>query len=258
MPHNEFQSVSRVRENLKHGLTGRGWKSAYGLVNKSLRNRKGGATGYQTYEVRRQPFTLLAVLMQILQQTIQQLEQLRMILESGQDTLNLLQDINRGINDSLRMAQTIGLRVDPGLYRDLKQVDRAISAVEQIYGTAVDSNEATVQRNTDQTVAEAISFNNDLNEYAQKLDRVGEEIKAYSHAVSPGGAAKLTAQSLGVMIHVMNQQMRATGQGLKLQAQALAIQNKKEKDQTAQYLREGQILKQRMALSQPSFEVPRF
>ncbi len=200
----------------------------------------------------------VAVLMQILQQTIQQLEQLRMILESGKDTLGLLQDINRGINDSLRMAETFGLRVDPGLYRDLNQVDRAVSAIEQIYGAAVDSNEATVQRNTDQTVAEAISFNNDLNEYAKNLDRVGEQIKTYSHAVSPGGAAKLTAQSLGVMIHIMNQQMRATGQGLKLQAQALAIQNKKEKDETAQYLKEGAVLRQQMALTNPSFEVPRF
>ena len=200
----------------------------------------------------------VAVLAQILQQTIMQLAELKSILQSGKDTLGLLEDVNRGINDSLHLAETLGLRVDPGIYRDLRQVDQAVRALETIYGRAVDSPAATVQRNTDQTVAEAISFNNELNEYAQRLDRIGEEIKSYSHAVSPGGAAKLTAQSLGVVIHVMNQQMRATGQGLKLQAQAMAIQNKKEKDQTEQYIKEGNLLKSRMQNMNANFEVPRF
>lgn len=200
----------------------------------------------------------VVVLTQILQQTILQLAQLRNILQSGKDTLGLLEDINRGINDSLHMAETLGIRIDPGIYRDLRTIDQTTRALEQIYGHVVDSPLATVQRNTDQTVAEAISFNNELNEYTQRLDRIGEEIKSYSHAVSPGGAQKLTAESLGVLIHVMNQQMRATGQGLKLQAQAMAVQNKKEKDQTEQYLKEGQNLRARMISVNPSFEVPRF
>lgn len=200
----------------------------------------------------------LAFLAQILQQAILQLAELKSILQSGNDTLGLLQDINRGINDSLRMAETLGVRIDPGIYRDLRQVDSAVRAVEQIYGKTVDSPLATVQRNTDQTAAEAISFNNELNEYTRKVDLIGEEIKSYSHSVSPGGAAKLTAQSLGVLIHVMNQQIRATGQGLKLQAQTMAVQNKKDKNQTEQYLKEGQNLKDRMIAVNPNFQVPRF
>ena len=200
----------------------------------------------------------VAVLAQILQQTILQLAELKSILQTGDDTLGLLRDINRGINDSLQMASTLGIRIDPGIYRELKQLDQAVRSIEQIYGRTVDSPVANVQRNTDQTVAEAISFNNELNEYAANLDRIGEEIKAYSHVVSPGGATKLTAESIGVLIHVMNQQMRATGQGLKLQAQAMAVENKKEKDHTAQYLKEGQALKERMANMNPNFQVPRF
>ncbi|MFN9068213.1 MAG: hypothetical protein ACK5V3_13355 [Bdellovibrionales bacterium] len=200
----------------------------------------------------------VAVLMKILANAVQQLAQLQSILNNGKDTLGLLKDINRGINDSLQMAETLGLRIDPGLYRDLRKIDQAVGLVESLFGRAVDSKLATVQRNTDQTVAEAIAFNNELNDYAKKLDRIGEEIKTYSHAVSPGGAAKLTAQSLGVVIHVLNQQMRATGQGLKLQAQALAIQNKQEKDKTEQYLKEGEKLKQKMQSMNANFETPRF
>ena len=178
----------------------------------------------------------IPILLEILANSLQQLIQLKAMLQNGTDTLDLIKDINRGINDSLYMAETLGLRVDPGIYRDLKTVDIAVKDLEKIYGIVVDSKNATVQRNTDQTVAEAISFNNELNEYTTRLDRIGEEIKQFSHSASPGGAAKLTAESIGVMIHVMNQQIRATGQGLKLQAQAVAVQNKKDKDQTDQYL----------------------
>lgn len=200
----------------------------------------------------------VAVLTQILAETIQQLIQLKSILQNGRDTLSLLQDINRGINDSLRLAETLGLRIDPGIYRDLRRVDQAADVISQIYGRPVDSPLAKVQRDTDQTVAEAISFNNELNEYATNLDRIGEEIKTYSHAVSPGGAAKLTAQALGVLIHVADQQLRATGQGLKLQAQAMAMHNKHEKDQTAQYLKEGAALRDKMTSLNSDFNVPRF
>lgn len=200
----------------------------------------------------------VGVLTQILAQTIQELIQLKSILQNGQDTLSLLQDINRGINDSLRLAETLGLRIDPGIYRDLRKVDQATEALGKIYGRPVDSPLAQVQRDTDQTVAEAISFNNELNEYASNLDRIGEEIKTYSHAVSPGGAEKLTAQSLGVLIHVADQQLRATGQGLKMQAQAMAMANKHEKDQTAQYLKEGSLLRDKMMSLNSDFNVPRF
>jgi len=200
----------------------------------------------------------IPILLEILAQSIQQLIQLKAMLQNSGDTLDLLQDVNRGINDSLYLAQTLGLRIDPGIYKDLRTVDQAMKSIESIYGVVVDSKLAPVQRNTDQTISEAISFNNDLNDYAFRLDQIGEQIKQYSHSVSPGGAAKLTAESLGVMIHVLNQQMRAQGQGLKLQAQAMAVANKKEKDQTDQYLREGQGLKMKMMNLNPEFKVMRF
>ena len=81
----------------------------------------------------------IVVLTQILAQAIAQLAQLKQILQSGNDTLGFLQDVNRGINDSLNLAKTLGIRVDPGLYRDLRGVDDATRAVEDIFGRPVDS-----------------------------------------------------------------------------------------------------------------------
>ncbi len=200
----------------------------------------------------------VAVLAQILEQTVMELAELKSILSTGDDTLGLLQDINRGINDSLKLSQTLGVRIDPGLYRELQSVDAAVRGIETLYGKPVNSPLALMQTNTDRTVAEAVSFNNDLNDYAKSLDQVGEQIKSFSHEVSPGGAEKLTAESIGVLIHVMNQQLRASGQGLKLQAQAIAVENKKSKDQTAQYLKEGEALGEKMSGLNPTFNVPRF
>jgi hypothetical protein len=109
-----------------------------------------------------------AVLVQILANVIKQLTELKSIVDNGKDTLSFLQDINRGINDSLRMAETYGIRIDPGLYKDLREIDQATRAIQELYGAVTDSKLAMVQRNTDQTVAEAVSFNNELNEYAKK------------------------------------------------------------------------------------------
>jgi hypothetical protein len=180
------------------------------------------------------------------------------MLQTGQDTLDLLQDINKGINDSLGILRSVAPFVDPGLYAKLMKVQDALSHFGTLYGAVVDSPDSPVQLETDQVVAEAISMNNGLYQYADDLDKVGESVKAYSHEVSPGGAAKLTAQTMGVLIHVMNQQLRATGTSLKLSAQAMALQNKKEKQQTAQYLEQANTLAREMKAEDVKFEFPRF
>lgn len=200
----------------------------------------------------------VAVLTQILVQTIKQLYELQQLVKTGQDNLNLLRDINRGINDSLRVVESLGPYIDPGLYRELKKVEELVRHLQGSYGVVVDSPDRVPQEDTDRVVAEAITMNNKLYDYAKDLDKVGEQIKAYSHDVSPGGAQKLTAQSLGVMVHVMNQQLRATATGLKLQAQALAVQNKKEKQETEAYLGQADTLKKAMKQKKVTFEFPRF
>lgn len=199
-----------------------------------------------------------AVLVQILANAIQQLAQLRQIMDNGQDTLGLMRDINRGINDSLQMMETSGLVKDAGVYKDLKQVQEALAAMGVVYGVAVPSQDQQVQQDTDQGVAEAISLNNAMYDYARDVDDLGETIKQYSHDVSPGGAQKLTAQTLGVMLHVMNQGLRVQSTGLKLQAQSLALQNKKEKASTAKFLSDAKALSQEMKKPRDYYRIPRF
>ncbi len=200
----------------------------------------------------------VAVLVQILSNAIQQLAQLKAILNNGADTLGLLQDINRGINDSLALLKTINPNMDPGIYREWDKAQTAIQKLQTIYGIVVSSPEQRVQQDTDQQVAEAIALNNSIYSYVKDVDEIGEAIKQYSHQVSPGGAQKLTAQTLGVMLHVLNTSLRAQATGLKLQAQNLALQNRKEKEMTRHVLANSDALQTAMTNAKPTFSLPRF
>jgi len=199
-----------------------------------------------------------AALYQILAQAIQQLAQLRAILANAQDTLGLLQDINRGINDSLSLLQTISPNLDPGIYREWLMGGDAIQKLQAIYGIVVPSPDYQVERDTDQNVAEAVTLNNSIYDYTKQIDLIGEEVKKVSHQVSPGGAQKLTAETLGVMLHVMNQSLRTQATGLKLQAQSLAVQNHKDKEKTKHLITASQDLEGSLKTEDPKFEFPRF
>jgi hypothetical protein len=200
----------------------------------------------------------VAVLTQILANAFQQLAQLRSILGTGQDNLNLMRDVYKGISDALNLIRTVNPTWDPGVYRDWQGVDDALRKLQDVYGIVIPSSEAQVQKNTDQSVAEAVSLNNSIYTYTKQIDDIGEQIKDYSRSVSPVGAQKLTAQSLGVMLHVLNQSLRAQATGMKLQAEALAIQNRKDKEFTRYSIETADSMKAEMNTKKPFFQFPQF
>lgn len=200
----------------------------------------------------------VAVLTQILANALQQLAKLNSILKSGTDSLNLMREIHKGINDSLNMIRTIDPSWNPGIYREWENVDRALAELERIYGSIPGStSESRVQKDSDQSVAEAVALNNSIYQYTKEIDRLGEEIKSASHAVSPGGAQKLTAQSLGVMLHVMNASLRAQATSLKLQAQTMAVQNRRDKEETRHSMSSIHSIQKEYG-RKAKFDIPRF
>jgi hypothetical protein len=200
----------------------------------------------------------IVILTQILAQAVQQLVQLKAILQNGGDTLGLLRDINKGINDSLGLIKTVSPYVNPGIFGDLKSAQDVMKKFTDIYGIVVDSPNAKAQSSVDQSVAEAVAMNSSIHDYTKQIDQIGEDIKTFSHAVSPGGAQKLTAESLGVVIHVLTQSLRAQGTLLKLQAQSVALANKQEKDYAAQSLATAGTLSNVMQKNDSQFQRPRF
>ncbi len=200
----------------------------------------------------------VAVLTQILAQAILQLQQLRSIMQTASNEYNLIREINRGINDSLNLLKTLDPNLDPGLYHDWSNSNIGIERVRELYGGILDSPEARIQKDTDQSVAEAVTFNNSFYKWSGQLDQLGEEIKSYSHSVSPGGAQKLSAQALGLIIQVLNQNLRAQATSLKLQAQSMAVENRHEKQSTKDILSSSHFLKTAMKSEKTSYSIPRF
>ena len=200
----------------------------------------------------------VAVLSQILVQALMQLAKLRELLATANDQVDLVRQINQGINDSLKLLKTIDPNLDPGIYKDWTNVNDSLKRLTEIYGGVPDSPEARVQKDTDQGVAEAVTFNNAFYKSSEAYDEVGERIKDSSHSASPGGAQKMTAQALGIVIQILNQNLRAQSTGLKLQAQQLALENRKEKAETKEYVETTENLRDTMKAEKVRFDLPRF
>lgn len=200
----------------------------------------------------------VVVLTKILANAIEQLIRLKQIVGTAKSNLDLVRDINRGINEALNLMRTVYPNVNLDIYKDWENYQSAFQKAEEIYGHAVNSRDAAAQGHLDRSIVEAIIMYNKLAKHSKHIDQIGESIKSQSLRVSPKGAARLTAQGMGVSLHVQNQSLRTQSAILKLQAQNSAIQNKKDKDETRFFLESANKLKKAMKDHQPQYKTPRF
>jgi hypothetical protein len=184
----------------------------------------------------------IVILVKILANALQQLVQLKQILQTGEDTLGLMREINRGIRDGLAVIQVVNPRFNPGIYGNLSDAERALSAIEALYGRVPQTAAARLQSSQDQSVAESLSMHGSLYTYADSVDREAQNMLAHSRNVNPQGAAKLQAQSLAVLIGVTTQLLRTNSTMMKMMAQNMALQNRKEKIGSEQFKMEYQGL----------------
>lgn len=177
----------------------------------------------------------VVVLVQILAQAIQQLYQLKQLFGTAQDTLGLMKDINRGIRDGLAVIRIINPKFNPGLYGGLETAEQIQKAIEDLYGAIPQTSEYRLQEAQDKSVSESISMNGTLFQYADSVDDETKRIIAHAQSVSPQGAAKLTAESIAILIGVTTQVLRTNSMMLKMMGQNMALSNRKEKLQASQF-----------------------
>ena len=177
----------------------------------------------------------VAVLIQILAQTIKQLYELQRIVSTGQDSLSLWRDINRGIRDGLRIIQIINPKFNPGLYGSLETSEQVQRAIEDLYGVIPQTSEYRLQEAQDRSVSESIAMNGTLFQYADSVDAETKRIIEHAANTNPQGSAKLTNQSLAVLIGVTTQVLRTNSMMLKMMGQNMALSNRKEKLQATQF-----------------------
>ncbi len=177
----------------------------------------------------------VAVLAQILVQAIQQLHQLKQIFQNGSDSLELIREINRGIKQGLSIIRIINPKFNPGIYGSLDTAESVQRAIEDLYGSIPETSEFRLQEAQDKAVAESIAMNGSLFTYADDVDSEAKRIISHAQEVNPQGAAKLTAESLAILIGVTTQVLRTNSMMLKMMGQNMALTNRKEKLQSSQF-----------------------
>ncbi|MBP9709150.1 MAG: hypothetical protein KBD78_16055 [Oligoflexales bacterium] len=200
----------------------------------------------------------VAVLVQILSNNIQQLYQLMEILQKGKDSLNLMREVNSGLNDVLQISERLKKVPDIHMYHDWQTVAQGMRQLAKIYGSIPTTRLASSQRNSDQVVAEAVALGNHLQAVADSSENIGSRIKSQSAVASPKGAAKLSAQSLGVLVENSGESLRAQALGLKLLAQEQAVANQLAKEETKQFISATQDLSKSLKSHRPNFNSPSF
>jgi hypothetical protein len=198
------------------------------------------------------------VLTQILAQAIQTVITLKSVLENGQDSLDLMRDINAGVRSGLDLIRIINPNFNPGVYGNLKDPDSVLRALQAVYGTIPHGMDEDLMRSQDQSVAEVISMNRNLYDYAEQVDLEKEKILFHAQVVSPQGAGKLQNQALGILIGVTTQLLRTQSQILKIMAQNMAYNNRKEKLATQNFQENYQGLSRGFGGLPKETHLPRF
>lgn len=198
------------------------------------------------------------ILLEILANNVSQLYQLYEMVRTAQDNLRMMRDLSQGLDTALNLYNSLNPPTDPGQYRNWQNVGSALTQLNSLYGQVASTKEAAVQRDIDRGVAEAISLNNKVYDYTAKSDRIGQQIQRRSNSTNSKGAQRLTAQSIGVLIEAQNQATRTQATQLKLSAQALALENRKDKEYARRMSEDTGTLSAALKSTRTSFSTPRF
>lgn len=199
-----------------------------------------------------------AALLQILANGISQLIELKNMIDTARSNLRMVKDLNSGIDHALGALKTKYPDKALELYSDWMSSSSSKKKFSSVYGEVIKSGDETIQKHLDRSVIDAIVQNNKTLDSATKIDSIGEKITSQSQGASPKGAARLTAQALGVGLHVQNQSLRIQASQLKLDAQRLAAKNKKDKEESKMFMESSKLLKKGMQSQKDSFQTPRF
>ena len=157
----------------------------------------------------------IPILINILTQAITQVRNLQMIIGTTRDTVSILQEMNRGVREVLRLAQTAHVPLPPQVYDMANTIEAATREAENVYGGLGGATPAHT-RNTFQSGTEGLYLSQDAFRYSSSLDHTGERIKDSAIVASQAAATRLTAESVGVLIHAVSHGNRISAKGLEL------------------------------------------
>jgi hypothetical protein len=183
----------------------------------------------------------VAVLLQILAEQIKQYYQLRSIIENGRGQLDLLRQVNAGIDNSIALIRTLPIK-DERVLADITRFQEGLRRVGELYGQIPKSPEEALHLIQDKTVAESLKMASEFKGYSEQQEKNSEVIAVQARLASPKGAARMQAATSAEILRSLSQLLRLNTQLLKLQSEQLAMNNKRSKDVAANFQRVNEDL----------------
>lgn len=156
-------------------------------------------------------------LIQLITHAIHEVHELQTIVGNGRETIGLLQEMNRGVKDVLKLAETAHVTLPPQVYADARQIATATQKVASLYGR-VSENAPLYTRTQYRSGVEGLFMSEDAFQYTSDLDLKGTQIKRAAVTSSQATATRLSAESLGVILHAVNHQSRLEAKQLEIQS----------------------------------------
>ncbi len=172
----------------------------------------------------------VAVLLQILTQTIQELAVLRQTLDLAKGDSDLLQRVNRDIDSALTEVYAI-----QSVVRETNEIGKTRDPVEllnrlrSIYGRIPRLGNIKGLEFSDKVSGNAFGTDNDSHQHADLLDADAVRLQEQARNASPGRSQQLTAQSQTTIIHSLAQIERNGGTSARIAATQLAMKTNDEK-----------------------------
>jgi hypothetical protein len=166
-------------------------------------------------------------LIQIITQTIEEISELSTIISAAQNTASVLQEMNQGVKDVLRLADTAHIPLPPQVYQQARDINQAAQLAQDLYGTTTGSSPKYTQLGYRSGV-EGLFLSQDAVDYSTFLDEQGRRIKDSAVVANETAATKLTAESMGVLIQGVDQTNRIQAKSLEISSTRRIEESSKE------------------------------
>ena len=169
-------------------------------------------------------------LIQIITQAIAQVRELQSIIGSAQETVGLLEEMNRGVKDVLQLAGTAHLPLPSQVYENARQIDSATQTAQSLFG-GISVHSPDFFKTQYQSGVEGLYLSQDAFQYSGFLDRQGTRVKESAVLASQATATRLSAETLGVLLHAVSHQSRIEAKSLEIASSTRIEASSREESQ---------------------------
>ncbi len=169
-------------------------------------------------------------LIKILEENYRRYEQLREILSRAKSDADFLRSLHSGLDSVSGLMQ--GLDIDePESFRRSRNAGDALANIQELYQRNQKSGLRGIFTQKDRDFGETLAYASQMIGVAEQFERNAQRLFAEAPKTSPKGAQRANVQSNAQILDAMAKSVKLSAAQLRLQTQALAVQNSEDRDQ---------------------------